>query len=229
MKIGKLSKAFILVVAVFGFTQGASAKVLRITGFGGVNLPLMMVKPTPQLLGVTSSTIPKPYAKQSYGGLVTLDVIPILKIDAGLLYSKIKFGYYDAIADAIPNQLAEMTYETSQWFFPLLARAEVGPLSFGAGLFYSMVGKNALTVTNTDGKNVLSTASGKYTDAFAAANNQGFLFSIGLRIKLPVLPIGFMADAWYMHGLKELSKTASVGDTARQGTLQFLVGVSLYL
>jgi len=210
-----LKRKIILAVisGLFLSTTAVSAGSLRITALGGVSAPMMFLDPLP------AKTLIVPDFGLAIGGLVTADFLPILKFDAGLLYKKTGFSMSTT---SLPVIETKMSYE--QLFVPVTARLELLFFSIGAGFYYAMPLKDEVTVsTNLP---VKSSSTATFANSNLSGSNFGVMGTLGLRFKLPLIPIGLMADVWYLHGLSELSTTTA---SIKQGDLQILLGVSLYL
>ncbi|MDH4262067.1 MAG: outer membrane beta-barrel protein [Spirochaetia bacterium] len=213
MKMFK-KKIILSVISGLVLSSAVSAEKLRITALGGGSVPLVFMDPMPQL------TVFVPDFGTTFGGQITADFIPMLKFDAGLLYKKTS---YSSITASLPPAEFKTSYE--HLFIPVTARIELLAFSFGLGAYYAMPLKDEVSYRS------ISPTTGSTTSTFAKSNlngsNYGLMATLGFRYKLPLIPLGFLADVWFLQGLNELSTLSNV--SRKQSDVQFLLGVSLYL
>jgi len=202
----------VLSILLWGSTATRAANV-RITALGGLNLAQLKISPMP-----TGSTL-KSEPALTYGVLFTADFISFVKFDLGFLYKQSVFSMNFQNSSVDPS--TKVTYE--QFFLPMTARYEFWFFSVGGGVFYTFPFKDKITEANSAGTTIST-----FDQKLIRNGNFGLVATAGFRYKLPSLPIGFMADCWYLWGVNELSKDLHM-QSIRQSDIQILFGISLYL
>ncbi|MDH4262068.1 MAG: hypothetical protein OEV78_03380 [Spirochaetia bacterium] len=190
-----------------------TSPVMRITALGGVNTAIMRVEPPQNFILLPDFSLVS-------GGLITADFLEYVKFDTGFIYKQSRFNVLNS-----GISVSNMFYE--QFVIPVTARFEFKFLSAGAGFFYETRVKNKFT--QVDYGITTGTTLTTLDKAGVRANNFGFMGTLGVRYKLPALPIGFMADIWYLQGLNEMWLNTFDKISLKQKDLQLLIGVSLYL
>ena len=196
-----------IVLSMLFATASLSAKI-RISPVVGVSAPIMTFDP------LASDTAVVPGFGLAAGGIFTLDVIPIIKFDIGAVYKENK---YSSVSSS-----ATIEYTYGQLYVPLMVRAELAMFSIGLGGFYSTA-----TGDNINYESGGTSGSYTYSQLNFKKNNYGLMGSIGLRFKLPVMPVGILIDTIYRVGAEDLSELST--KTITQHDIELLVGVSFYL
>lgn len=214
-----LKKKIVLTVVsvLFLGSTATHADTMRISVLGGANASFMTLNP------MLPDTVIIPDFGLALGALVTVDFIPILKIDTGLMYKK---NAYQAIG-VIGGTKFESKISFDQLFIPVIARVELLIFSFGVGAYYAMPFSDNYKTDFTFG-GITTSKTSTFDQVGMKGANFGVMFTAGLRIKLPVIPIGIMADVWYLQGLDELGKTPSTL-SIKHSDVEALLGISFYL
>jgi hypothetical protein len=194
-----------------------SADSMRITALGGLNAAQLKIDPLPQNGTIT------PDLALTYGALFTADFIPVVKFDAGFMYKESKFSMIIPVSgSSVVN--SKLTYE--QFFIPVTMRFEFWIFSLGGGVYYTIPFVDKITQVNSG--LISSTTTSTFKEMNVKNGNFGFMGTLGLRYKFTSLPIGLMADIWYLYGMNEMSAMPAM-QSIKQNDVQLLFGISLYL